>query len=329
MLPVIDAHELQLPAEPEPFLRSLEGAVAIEHKVADGLPWCVISVLVHGNEPSGFFACHQLLKEKFRPAMNTAWIISSVRAAGTEPLFTHRQLPGEYDLNRRFGVHPVEDPVTALAFDMTDYIRERQPRWVLDIHNTSGRGPAFGVAVANSNAIARLLSPFTDRLIVTHLVVGSLMEQNFNCPVVTLECGGASDPSAHACAVAGLRQLLSSLEQPAALPQLTLYQHPVRVQLRAGHSLGYGSRSNSSATLTLRADVEQLNSQPTEPGTCIGWLTQPLADVLSAVNDQRQQVIEQLFCVQKGALVTRVPMQIFMATPRADIALSDCLFYAA
>ncbi|AFV00285.1 hypothetical protein [Simiduia agarivorans] len=329
MLPVIDASTLQVPADAGQFLHSLGGAVAIEHRVDDTLPWCVVSVLVHGNEPSGFFACHQLLKAGFKPAWNTAWVISSVRAARTAPEFTHRHLPGEYDLNRRFGVHPIDDPVTALAFDMTDYIRERQPRWVLDIHNTSGRGPAFGVAVANSQAIASLLAPFTDRLIVTHLVVGSLMEQNFNCPVVTLECGGSADPAAHSCAVLGLRQLLASPALSASPSQLTLYQHPVRVQLRAGLSLAYGDSACPGAVLTLRSDLEQLNCVTAHPGTCFGWLQSPLADALSAVNDQRQDVIEQLFEVDKGVLQNRVPMQVFMATPRADIALSDCLFYAA
>lgn len=329
MLPVIDASTLQVPADAGQFLCTLDGAVAIEHRLDDALPWCVVSVLVHGNEPSGFFACHQLLKTGFRPAWNTAWVISSVRAARTAPAFTHRHLPGEYDLNRRFGVHPVDDPVTALAFDITDYIRERQPRWVLDIHNTSGRGPAFGVAVANSNAIARLLSPFTDRLIVTHLVVGSLMEQNFNCPVVTIECGGATDPAAHACASEGLRQLLASPALPAIPSQLTLYQHPVRVQLRPGLSLAYADSACTEAVLTLRSDIERLNRVVARAGTCFGWLKAPLAEALSAVNDQRQDVIERLFEVNEGVLQNRVPMQVFMATPRADIALSDCLFYAA
>lgn len=329
MLTVLDADNLSLPAQPVDWLRCLSGPTVVEQRCAGSNHWCVVSGLIHGNEPSGLIAIHRLLSSALQPRVNLALVVSSVHAARKAPLFSHRQLPNSYDLNRRFGVAAGDDDVTRLARALAAYIRERNPLWVLDLHNTSGSGPAFAVAVSDSAPVRQLALPFCNQIIITHLVVGSLMEQNFNCPVVTIECGGAADPNAHQLAFDGLQALVQKPFLSNEIHPIRRVEHPVRVVANTDCTLAYGVVGQADVDITLRTDIEQQNWTITPAGTVLGWLTRALPECLSAVNDHGEQVIEQLFVLRAGEWIARRDMQLFMATARGDIALRDCLFYVS
>ena len=50
------------------------------------------------------------------------------------------------------------------------------PEAVIDLHNTSGSGPSFGVCTHMDRQHDALVSLFTQRLIVSNLGLGALME---------------------------------------------------------------------------------------------------------------------------------------------------------
>jgi predicted deacylase len=174
------------------FLRNLPGPVAIHLVGRDPSRCRVLVTLSHGNEPSGLEAVHQLLLGGQQPAVNIVVILGGVAAAAAEPLFFHRMLPGKRDLNRCFSP-PYDDEQGQLAQSILAHIRELQPESVVDLHNTSGSSPAFAVTVGDSPGQRELVGLFVERMIVTDLRLGSLMEQDFGCPVVTIEAGGSQD----------------------------------------------------------------------------------------------------------------------------------------
>ncbi len=327
-LNIIQAHNLALPETPEQWLMSLQQPTVVEVSGKEMSRWRVVSVLIHGNEPSGFFAAYEFLRQKTIPQTNLAIVISSVRAARHEPLFTHRAIPGEFDLNRRFGIVECRDRVTELAHHIVEYVRALCPELVVDLHNTSGQAPPFAVSISDHSSVRKMASLFCCTMVVTQLIVGSLMEQNFNCPIVTIECGGAGSDSSHALALEGLRRfaVLDSINELND-ETVEVYMHPVRVKALPGLSLSYGGTVDPDADITLSQTIEQLNYGITPAGKPLGWLSRPLEQSLTAINDYGEDLIETLFENRQGRLIARQNLKLFMATGRGDIALSDCLFY--
>ncbi len=329
MLDIIDSQSLKLPANPHLWLQQLKHPTVIEIAGEESQRWRVVSVLIHGNEPSGFFAAFEFIKQNIKPRTNMAIIISSVRAARHSPEFTHRYMPGEFDLNRRFGLLNCHDNVTELARQLTEYIRNKCPEHIVDLHNTSGSGPSFAVSISDHESVRKMASLFTRRMVVTQLIVGSLMEQNFNCPVVTIECGGAQDKESHKVAFEGLCAFAQvdniTLLDPGLIE---LFVHPVRVKAQQGISLDYNEAADNDVDITLRRDIERFNFGITPARTPIAWLNRCMNDCMEVINDQGENVTHQLFEMQDNQLLLKTDLRIFMATGRADIALSDCLFYA-
>ncbi|MFL0810704.1 MAG: succinylglutamate desuccinylase/aspartoacylase family protein [Agarilytica sp.] len=330
MLKTIRLSELTLPETPEAWLQTLSSACVIEIPGRDGTSWRVASVLVHGNEPSGFIAAHQFLKRNIVPKTNLALVIGSVRAAKHKPVFTHRQIPGEFDLNRRFGHEKdCHDRVTETARDISHYITSLSPQYVIDLHNTSGSGPAFAVSISDTSQVKKLASLFTPKMVITHLVVGSLMEEDFACPTVTIECGGAGQQDSHNLAFEGLCRF-AQFDSLDALDQnrIQCFYHPTRVEIHQGISLDYGTEAAHEVDITLIDNIEALNQHTVKAGTLIGWLERELEDCLLVRNEQGEDKVNDFFTSDNGKLLAKQDLQIFMATHRADIAMSDCLFYA-
>ncbi|WMS88914.1 hypothetical protein [Pleionea litopenaei] len=328
MITTYSINDLDIPSSPEDWLQQLPGPVVIEIPGQDPSRWRVVSTLVHGNEPSGFLAAHRYLVEQRTPATNVAITIASVNAARFETMHRHRFMPGEFDLNRRFGYLKFNDPVTELAHQLTEYIREKCPTAVVDMHNTSGRSPAFAVSISEHPKVLKLASLFTSHMIITQLNVGALMEQNFNCPVVTIECGGSNEPASHLIAYDGLKTFLESeaISEIETHP-VRLHRHPVRVTAQNETTLAYADSPLDNVDITLKNSIEDLNFNGIAKGDCIGWLKRPLHNCLEAIGDEGKDCLSLFFKEEDSKIIALDDLSCFMATQRIDIALSDCLFY--
>lgn len=308
------------------FFASLSGATVIHVNGEDATRTRVIVTLLHGNEPSGLKAIHQLLKQEMTPKTNVKFIIASVVAAKTEPVFTHRMLPGKRDLNRCF-IPPYDDLQGQLAKSIQELITEYQPEAVLDIHNTSGSGPAFSVAITECEKTLALASYFTHRIIVTDIRLGSLMEVDFGCPVVTIECGGVQDREADVTALDGMMKFLHQDSLFEIQQDMALLKHPRRLQIRPESSIGYGERLNPELDITICQDVERHNFGVTQPGDVLGYLSLDGLRHFCLDSSETGKSVEDYFAIQNGQLKCKQPLRLFMVTTRADIAKSDCLFY--
>ena len=77
------------------FLRQLKGLTIFDIKGADQSRTRVVTTLIHGNEPSGFIACHLWLRSQSVPATNLRIIICNPEAARAKPIFTNRYVAHE------------------------------------------------------------------------------------------------------------------------------------------------------------------------------------------------------------------------------------------
>lgn len=319
----------RLAATPLDFLRSVTGPTVIDITGTDETRTLVISTLIHGNEPSGLIALHKWLLENHKPATNLRIIISSIKAALLEPVFSHRYLPHEEDLNRCFNKLG-DKPEYKRAALIKDVIAEANPIAVIDLHNTSGSGPAFSVITEECGDRRILASYFCPRIIMTGLSLGSLMEVDIGCPILTIECGGADDFEAHHTAYRGICDVTKSsdcLSEGGRFKPVELLHHPMRLELVADTSLSYTTERDPRVDVNLTSTIEAFNKGPVAADTALGWVESGTLDAFRVFDEKGNNVVSSILKLDGKQIKIAMNMHIFMATTRADIAKGDCLFY--
>ncbi|HBC56441.1 MAG TPA: hypothetical protein DCZ03_04675, partial [Gammaproteobacteria bacterium] len=276
--PVIEIWENPTPEQmthsAETLVQQLTGPLWISIEGTDTSRCRVITTLLHGNEPSGLYALHEWICAGHKPAVTLHCFIGAVTAAQTAPLFSHRHLSDQRDLNRCFRP-PFDGEQGGLAKRVLQRIESLHPECAIDIHNTSGAGPAFAVSIQLDQEHQRLAQHFTHRLVLTELLLGAFMEMTHaTMPVITIECGGAHEQSAHQVAAQGLDSFARSEDpfQPTIPQALDIYRHPLRLEIAPGTSISYGREVNSGKDLTIISHIEQFNFGIVTPSQPLAWL---------------------------------------------------------
>lgn len=330
-----DPNPSQLGDSVEAFLQQLGGPVAIflsgkEGGGKQGRATRGVCTLLHGNEPSGVRALYRYLRSGEQPLQNALFIIASVEAALRPPMFTHRMLPGKRDLNRCFRM-PFTDEQGVLAAEILRLIHQVGPEALIDIHNTSGSGPAFGVSIKDDANHRALTSLFTNDLIVTDLRLGALMElSEQNVLTVTIECGGAADNPSQIIADEGLHRYLST-ESVLAAPSLeypvNIFLNPIRLETKGQARVAYAEEPDPEAVITMSRQSEKFNYGMLTKDEQIGYLGANGFSALTAKDHRGNECLEDYFEARDGGLYPRFPIKVFMVTTNESIARSDCLFY--
>ncbi len=315
----------------EEFLRRLGGPACLFLEGDDGSRTRALVTLQHGNEPSGVMALYRWLKTGRRPAVNVVCIVASVAAALEPPLFSHRMLPRARDLNRCYKP-PFDDAQGALAEEILEILHLHRPEAVIDMHNTSGSGPSFGVCTYMDRQHDALVSLFTQRLIVSNLGLGALMEiSEHSYPTVTVEVGGRLDEEAHELAFEGMCRYFeaeSVLAQEETDWGLELLRDPIRLELNDNVSLTYAEKMRVDYDITLKPDIEHHNFGGVTQETVLGWASGDARRLFSAQDAGGRCAVSRLVRIEDGVLYPAQPLKLFMITTNAAIAESDCLFYA-
>ena len=314
----------------EEFLTRLGGPTWIHLSGRDAARTRAMTTLLHGNEPSGVRALFQWIRSGTRPAVNLVCFIGSVDAALAPPGFAYRQLPDCRDLNRCFRV-PFVGQEGQIAAEVLDRLRKVKPEALIDFHNTSGRGPAYGVSTQRRDPHKALTALFSDHLIVTDLRLGTLMEATEeDFPTITAECGGAGDARADRTALTTLRRYATAdslWSDSHRHDAVKIFHHPIRVELEAGKQVAYGSAPVPDVELTLREDADQFNFGILPQGETLGWVRDSDLNAITARDAKGRNRTAEMFSVVDSRLVVMDASRILMMTTNPHIARSDCLFY--
>ncbi|MFT5100668.1 MAG: hypothetical protein ACI9HY_002797 [Planctomycetaceae bacterium] len=309
------------------FINQLSHPTWIQLKGRDTTRSRAIVTLLHANEPSGLKAIHQLLKDEVTPQTNLGIFIASVEAALLSPIFSHRYLPDESDLNRCFG-RGGRTNQEQLADRLVEILKEFNPEAIVDTHNTSAHSDPFAVTTSLNAKTRQVAQLFTRKLVILDQSLGTLIEQSIGCPIVTVEFGGFLDPNADDLALSSLERFIAKRQifdiEPEPLLEL---QSPLRLEVQPEASLHYSSTVELASDITIYNTIDQLNFRRLKANTTIGWTNQAGLNQLVVLNSQQQNLAEQFFLEEAGFLKTRVPMMIFMATTDEHIAYNDCLMY--
>ena len=327
---------IELTDSPEQFLLSLTAPTIIDIQGNNQKCWRVITTLLHGNEPSGFIALHQWLTDlalgKVSCQTNLRIIIGSVEAAQQTPLFSQRYLNNGEDINRCFTSEK------SLTYN-SDYfkranlikqaINEVSPEAIIDLHNTSGTGPAFAVSTrCNSESLA-LSALFCDTMIISHIHIGALMECEFSGQIITVECGGCNDLHAHETALAGISKFTSidNITHNSKTHAVSVIYKPLRLRLAADTTLDYAKSNTYTANLVLKSSIEKYNYHIVPKNTGIGWLNKQTEEMFLLIDEHGNNVFDDFFTIHDNKLSCATDLKFFMATTNKHIALNDCLLY--
>lgn len=321
------------------FLISLQAPTVIDIEGQDQTRSRVVVALLHGDEPSGFYAIHQWLTQYrqpqsklMMPATNMRFIICSVEAAKTLPLFTNRNVINGEDLNRCF--YSAEQANRDIGYQtranlIANAIEEVTPEVIVDLHNSIGKGPAFAVTRENNDNLVALTSLFCSTLILSQINIGALVEQDFGCPNITIECGGASDESAHDIAYEGLQHLCGYdfIEDCHHNNPVEIIHTPLRLRIKPDSNLQFAHKNTEENGVVLIDEIEKLNYGVCERGQVFGWINENGLEHLELIDAEHEDVITDFFSVINNQLVCACNIRLFKATTELTTAQSDCLFY--
>ncbi len=303
----------------------LTGPTLFDLPGGDGAP-LFVSVLLHGNEDTGFEAIKAVLARHRdgglpRPLLLFVGNVAAARAG-------LRTLPGQHDYNRVWpGTGLAHVPEAALMREVHDYVAARAPFASLDIHNNTGLNPHYGCVNRLDERyfhLARLFSRtvvyFTEPTGVQSMAMAAL------CPSVTVECGkaGVAANTAHAIEfVEACLHLHAFPEPPVAEHDLDLLRTGWVVRVPDGASLSF---DGTPADFELRADLDHLNFSELPAGTPLGRLGRDRTHRLE-VKDGGGGAIDEVFDYHDGSITLARPAMPSMLTLDVNAVRLDCLGY--
>lgn len=277
-----------------------------------------ISVLLHGNETSGWEAVRKLFSA--HPALSdTSSIlvfVGNVLAAKNGV----RKLDGQPDYNRIWnGGSTVEH---RLAEDVVSFVQSRKPWCAIDIHNNSGPNPHYSVVTDLNPATLSLASSFSSLAILAKQPLGTQTHcfSNF-CTSIAIETGMPSDPDSTERACALIEQLLREgqlIERSSEI--LKIFYNDIRVTVepetaRKGHTFP-----------ELNPELDAFNFKSLPAGSLICNLKGNSLGI-RANNAELQDVTGDYFIVENSEVRLRQDVIMSMYTRDPLIAIQDCICY--
>lgn len=336
---LLDAEPQQLAALlGGPALLHLKGDVARQDRPAQAL---FVSVLLHGNETSGWYAVRRLLRDFPAPPRDLLVFIGNVEAAAAGV----RTLPGQQDFNRMW-----RNP-EGVAHDVLRQTAELSLLAVVDLHNNTGKNPHYAVLTDFSTGSLGLAARFSDTAVYIK-EPATVLTRAFSphTPNVALELGPVSDSGATSRGYDFLCGLLPLHRIPEAAPEsVRLYRTLARVHLRQGARFGFASDAKDGSSsdgygeesgagdagvrsgrrngldLVLDNAIEASNFTQLPPGTVFGTAANDLG--LQVLDNRHREVTERFFDLRGGRITLTAAVIPAMYTTDPNVVRQDCLCY--
>ncbi|PLY14765.1 MAG: peptidase M14 [Sedimenticola sp.] len=313
-------------------LASLLGGPTLIHLQGRREPALFISVLMHGNETTGWEAVRRMLQrydlhggERSLPRSVTLFIGNV--AAAAQGL---RCLDSQPDFNRVWpGCETSNTPEHGMMQQVVDIMRERGIFASVDVHNNTGLNPHYACINVIDNRFLHLASLFSRTVVyfIRPCGVQSLAMSKL-CPSVTLECGkpGHSHGVEHALDYLDACLHLAEFPQHAVSPQdIDLFHTVAVVKVAEGVGFGFGE---SGGDISFSEDLDHLNFRELPRGTTLGRVRTSAAPApLLAWDEHGEVVSDRYFKVEEGEIRLRIPVMPSMLTRDERVIRQDCFCY--
>jgi len=303
---------------PEPTLFHLTG----KHKEP-----LFVSVLLHGNEPTGFLALQKLLIkiQDTELPRSLSFFLGNTQAA-SQGL---RRLDDQPDYNRIWpGTEYTETKESRITKEIVETMQQRNIFASIDIHNNTGLNPHYACINKLDNQFLQLASLF-GRLVVYFTRPKGVQSGAFAeiCPAVTLECGkpghqhGVDHAFEYLNSCLHISQLLN---QPVPLHDLDVY-HTV-AQVKVNQDINF-SFEDADADLLLDKELERMNFTEIPAGTQLANIFDMTTLPVTAKDETGKIVTDNFFSIIDDTLQINKTTMPSMLTLDEKVIKQDCLCY--
>ena len=288
----------------------------------------LVSVLLHGNEDTGWQAVRRLLHNYVGRELPRALslFVGNVRAAKHRVRF----LNGQPDFNRIWKPPVAGEPTPEhlVMQQVKQEMRERDVFASVDVHNNTGINPHYACVNRLDHRFYHLAALFS-RTIVYFITPDTVQSVAFAeiCPAVTVECGqpGQSHGVEHAMEYIDACLHLSQIpEHPVAPHDIDLF-HTVAIAKVPEHiSFSFGQEEGD---IRFVDDLELMNFRELPAGTTLGWAESVAQARIEVWDEKGQEVSERYFTFDNGELRTKLAVMPSMLTINVNAIRQDCLCY--
>lgn len=283
-----------------------------------------VSVLLHGNEDTGWQAMRSLLRDYQGRELPRALslFIGNVSAAARGL----RRLDGQNDYNRVWS--DGDSAEHAMAKLIVAEMRGREVFASIDIHNNTGLNPHYGCVNVLDHRFFRLALLFS-RTVVYFMKPEGVQTSAFAelCPAVTVECGQPGVPLGTEHARQFVEDVLHLAEfetRPVPAHDIDLFHTVAVVRVRDTASFSY---TCDDVDLQLLDDLDHMNFRELPTGTSFGRLAANSLDCLEVQDEQGGDARRRFFAAVEGELRTACPVMPSMLTLDERVIRQDCLCY--
>lgn len=285
-----------------------------------------VSVLLHGNETTGWDAIRELLKSNKEDVLpKSLYLFIGNVAAAAEGL---RVLDGQEDYNRIWK----KDNQTAegkMAAELIEILATVPLFASVDIHNNTGINPHYACVNELDKQFLHLATLFS-RTVVYFRRPESVLSLAMSklCPASTVECGKSGDPQGiehaknyiHACL-----HLQNFPNHDVAEHDIDVFHTVATVKVLKGISFGI---ENPASMLNFIGNMDRYNFQELPAGTILARTNcGSIKSCLEAINEKGDDEIEAYFSLDKGILRFSRALMPSMLTLDEQIIHLDCLCY--
>ena len=286
-----------------------------------------VSVLLHGNEDTGWQAAQSVLKKYATTELPRALslFIGNVDAARAGV----RRLDGQPDYNRVWPgseeAHPAE---LAMMQQVVDVMQARGVFASIDIHNNTGLNPHYACVNRLERHFLHLATLFS-RTVVYFIRPLGVQSAAFAelCPAVTVECGKPGTPGSvdHAAAFMEACLHLSEFpEHPVAPHDIDLFHTVATVKVPDAVSFGFGA---PDADIDFVPELDHFNFRELAHGDVWGRVRQGSPARLQAMDERGEDISENLFDHHENGITLRRRLMPAMLTRDERVIRQDCLCY--
>lgn len=284
-----------------------------------------VSVLLHGNETTGWEATRQLLSrytDKTLPR-SLCLLIGNVAAAR----YGQRHLDDQPDYNRIWK-NDADSPEHRMAQQIIQEVSQLDLFAAVDIHNNTGKNPHYACVNRLDQSYLHLATLF-GRTVVYFLKPDTVMSMAMAplCPAVTVECGQPGMPQGVTHVLDYLEACLHLSEFPAhpVTPQdMDLFHTVATVKVSPELAVGFG---NDNDDISLLPDIDRFNFNELPAGTAFGQVRSTGMQPFTVRDEQNRDVTARFFEINRRWIQTRTPVMPSMLTRDLDIIKQDCLCY--
>ncbi len=286
-----------------------------------------ISVLLHGNETTGFLALQKLLNKYTDQELprSLSFFLGNTEAASQGV----RRLSQQPDFNRIWpGTEMMPCNETEMASEIVSIMQDKKVFASIDVHNNTGINPHYACVNKLDNQFLQLATLF-GRLVVYFIRPKGVQCGAFAeiCPAVTLECGKPGRPYGvdHAFEYLDSCLHLSALnENPVNAHDIDIYHTVAQVKIRPGVKFGF---EHTEVDFVLDKDIERMNFTEICAGTQFGLLANKAKMPLSVINENGEAVTDQFFSIVDNRLQIVKNTMPSMLTLNTTVIEQDCMCY--